>query len=162
MSKSATISLIFGLFGFLIDRAHKFFQIDIAGWSGGEMVKVTSFLDYVLIWNRGVSFGLFKNLPPYFLSIIIGAALLILVIWWVKEKNTITRIGLALCVGGAISNIIDRFLYGAVADFFHLHILGRSVFVNNIADIVIFIGVTLLILEMVLPSNKIKSNSEKS
>ncbi len=155
MSKSAIISFMFGQFGFLIDRAHKFYQIDIAGWSGGEMIKVNSFLDYVLIWNRGVSFGLFKNLPPYFLSIIIGVALLILVVWWVKENNTITRIGLALCLGGAISNIIDRFLYGAVADFFHLHILGRSIFVNNIADMIIFIGVLFFL------ANMLQSTSEK-
>jgi signal peptidase II len=75
-------------------------------------------------------------------------------LWWLKEKDFLTRIGLALCFGGAISNIIDRFLFGAVADFFHLHFGQHSIFVNNIADIIIFIGVLLLLPNMLQSTSK--------
>ncbi len=145
------LSLLFGLTGLFIDRAHKFYQINISGWRGGEMINVTSFFDYILVWNRGVSFGLFSSMPPIFLFLIIGVALLILIVWWLKADDKLTRVALAIILSGAISNIIDRFLYGAVADFFHFYWGQYSFYIFNIADALISLGVILLLLEMILP-----------
>ncbi len=142
------LSLLFGLVAFFIDRGQKFYQINIKGWSGGEVVNLTSFLDYVLVWNPGISFGLFGSAPSWVLPSIIGIAIIALVFWWVKETDTLSKIGLALIIGGALSNIVDRFLYGAVADFFHIYWGQKSIFVNNIADMIIFFGVLLLLPNM--------------
>ena len=156
-SKGAVLSLLIGLSGFAIDRAHKFYQINIKGWSGGELVSVTGFFDYLLIWNRGVSFGLFKNLPPVLLFALIGVAFLVLFIWWWRAKNSVLRTGLALCLGGALSNIVDRWLYGAVADFFHFYRGKYSFFVFNTADFLISVGVFLLLIDMLIPEKNSKN-----
>ncbi len=157
---SVHYSLLFGLGGFLLDRAHKFYQLNIAGWQGGEYISVTGFFDYILVWNRGVSFGLFSNLPRPFLAIIIATALIILVVWWIKAKDILTKIALSLCLAGALSNIIDRFLYGAVADFFHFYWNEYSFYIFNLADVLISLGVMLLFLEIVLDIFYKKSRSE--
>ena len=59
------------------------------------------------------------------------------------------RAGLALCIGGALSNLADRVLYGAVADFFHFHVGDWSFYIFNLADVAITLGVLLLILDVV-------------
>lgn len=157
--KGTILSFSIGFLGFFIDRAHKYYQLNIEGWSGGEFIRITSFFDYMMIWNKGVSFGLFGSLPAWVMFLIIGVALLALIIWWVKAETFLTQIALSLCIGGAISNAIDRQIYGAVADFFHLHIGQYSFFVFNIADAVIFIGVMLLFFDMFFTKN---TNIEQS
>jgi len=154
---SALISIFIGFDVFLFDRLHKYYQLNIAGWSGGEFIPVTGFLDYVMVWNTGVSYGLLSNFPQPVVFIIIGIAFGALIWWWITAKTFILRLGLALALGGALSNIVDRVLYGAVADFFHLYLLGRSLFVFNLADAFIFIGALLLIWDAFLPKNKINS-----
>jgi signal peptidase II len=158
MNKNSFISLLIGLLGFALDRGHKYFQLEIRGWSGGEFVEVNGFLDYVMVWNKGISFGIFGSLSPVYLSILMAIALLALGIWWLKEKSFIAKLGLAIAIGGAFSNLIDRLIYGAVADFFHLHFGQYSIFVNNIADIVIFIGVLLLVIDMLFSKKPLQSS----
>ena len=75
-------------------------------------------------------------------------ALAALVVWWARSHSVLVRVGLAICIGGAISNIVDRWLYGAVADFFWLHWGEMSFFVFNVADAAISLGVCLLILDV--------------
>lgn len=131
------------------DRLHKHVQIEVQGWRGGEIVPVTSFFDYVLVWNTGVSYGLFGDLPLWVLGIVIGAATLALAVWWWRSTQALVRAGLALCIGGALSNAVDRLLYGAVADFFHFHWQAYSFYIFNIADVAITVGVLLLVLDIV-------------
>jgi signal peptidase II len=131
---TAILSLFWGVGAFVLDRAHKFWQIDIGGWKGGEYVPVTPFFDYVLVWNTGVSYGLFGGMPLLFLGGIIVVALLALGFWWWKASHLLVQIGLMLCIGGALSNALDRLLYGAVF---------------NIADSAITVGVLLLLLDLV-------------
>ena len=152
---TAFLSLVFGFDALLIDRAHKYFQLNMQGWVGGEFVPVVPFLDYVLVWNRGVSYGFLSGLPQPVIFIVIGMAFALLSWWWVIANTFITRLGLALALGGALSNIIDRWLYGAVADFFHLHLGDKSFFVFNIADAAITLGACLLILDMLLQQKEI-------
>ena len=147
--RSATLlSLALGLSVFLLDRAHKFYQLEIAGWRGGEVVPVTGFFDYVLVWNTGVSYGLLGDMPLPVLGIIIAVALLALIWWWRQARQPLVRIGLMLAIGGALGNALDRALYGAVADFFHFYWQGYSFYVFNIADVAITAGVLLLVLDL--------------
>ena len=154
---TAYVSLAAGGAAFFLDRLHKFIQIDLTGWTGGEYVPVTPFFDYVLVWNTGVSYGLLAGLPPFFMAAIIGLAMALLIGWWIKADGMRLRLALALCLGGAVSNALDRALYGAVADFFHLHAGTWSFYVFNIADMAITLGAILLILDLLFSDNETKA-----
>jgi signal peptidase II len=145
---TALLSLFFGVSAFALDRLHKFFQIDVQGWRGGEYVQVTGFFDYVLVWNTGISYGLFGDLPLVVLGGVILVAILALAFWWWKATHKLVQIGLMLCLGGALSNAVDRLVYGAVADFFHFHWGTYSFYIFNLADVAITFGVLLLILDL--------------
>lgn len=141
-------SILFGLLAFALDRGHKYFQIEIAGWRGGEFVPVTPFFDYVLVWNTGVSYGLLGGVPVWVLGMVIAAAMAALVVWWWRADSLLLRAGLAICIGGALSNALDRVLYGAVADFFHFYWQQYSFYIFNTADVVITFGVGLMVLDL--------------
>lgn len=164
------MSLMAAVFAFGIDRAHKAFQVSadciafgaapcveiftsyvpfsMTNWRGGEVVRVTDFFDYVLVWNTGISYGLFASLPVWGLGAIMAIAILALAIWWVRADSMLIRMGLALAIGGALSNGLDRIIYGAVADFFHFHWGNASFYIFNLADVAITFGVILLILDL--------------
>jgi len=168
---STYFSLTTGILAFGIDRAHKAFQVSseciangaapcvqiyssfipfsMTNWQGGEVVRVTDFFDYVLVWNTGISYGMLEGLPVWGLGLIMLIAIAALSIWWWRTDVMLIRLGLALCIGGALSNALDRLLYGAVADFFHLHWGSWSFYIFNLADIAITAGVILLLLDMV-------------
>lgn len=168
---SIYFSLTMAILAFGLDRAHKAVQVSadciaigaapcvevfssyvpfaMSGWRGGEVVRVTDFFDYVLVWNTGVSYGLLDGLPVWGLGIVMLVAIAALAIWWVRSDVMLIRLGLALCIGGALSNAVDRLLYGAVADFFHFHWGTWSFYIFNIADIAITAGVVLLIADLI-------------
>jgi signal peptidase II len=141
-------SLVLGLIAFAIDRLHKYVQIDVMAWPEEHFVPVLPFLDIGFIYNRGVSFGLLGSLPFPIVAGVVAVALAALVVWWARSTSPLVRSGLAICIGGAISNAVDRWLYGAVADFFWLHAGSFSFFVFNVADAAITLGVCLLILDI--------------
>lgn len=142
-------SLIFALLAFGIDRLHKYVQLDLYGWTGGEYVYVTGFFDYVLVWNTGISYGLLGDIPFWALALLVAAALIGLMVWWYRADSALLRAGLAFAIGGALSNAFDRWRYGAVADFFHFHWQSWSFYIFNLADVAITLGVLLLILDFV-------------
>ena len=146
--RTALLSLFWGVAAFLVDRLHKFYQVDVAGWRGGEVVPVTGFFDYVLVWNTGISYGLLGDMPLALLGIVIGIAIVALVVWWWNAAQAIVQIGLMFAIGGALSNAVDRVAYGAVADFFHFHWQSFSFYIFNIADVSISFGVLLLIRDL--------------
>ncbi|WP_127144794.1 signal peptidase II [Pelagibacterium montanilacus] len=150
-SPSVIWSLFLGLDVLILDRLHKFVQIDVMGWTGGEVVPVTPFFDYVLVWNTGISYGLLGGLSPEMLLVIMALAMVALGYWWWKDTALLTRLGIALALGGAFSNAIDRVIYGAVADFFHFYAMGWSFYIFNIADVAITLGVILLIFDAFRP-----------
>ena len=103
-------SLAVGVAAFALDRLHKFIQVDWLGWRGGEVLPVTGFFDYVLVWNPGVSYGLLNDLPVWALGGIAVVAIAALFVWWSRATDTLVRFGLMLAIGGAVSNAIDRLL----------------------------------------------------
>lgn len=170
LTPSVYISLTMAILAFGLDRAQKAFQVSsdciaigqavcvevftnyvpftMSGWRGGEIVRVTDFFDYVLVWNTGISYGLFDSLPVWALGAVMLVAIVALSVWWVRAESSLVRLGLAFCIGGALSNAIDRLIYGAVADFFHLHWGTWSFYIFNIADVAITVGVILLIADL--------------
>lgn len=149
MNRSIWLSLILGLLAFGLDRGQKFIQIEVVGWTGGEYHAVTGFFDYVLVWNPGISYGLLGSVPLWGIAAISAVALAALGIWWWRAQAELVRAGLALCIGGALSNAVDRWRYGAVADFFHFYWQAWSFYIFNLADAAITLGVMLLVLDLV-------------
>lgn len=140
--------------GFAADRLHKWWMLDIYGMPGRGRVEITSFFDLVMAWNKGVSYGLFQaettigriGLILFALVVVAGLGL-----WLAKTEAKLSAVAIGLVIGGALGNVLDRFVYGAVADFFSFHALGFYWYIFNVADIWIVMGVGLILLESVLP-----------
>ncbi|MDB4831697.1 signal peptidase II [Hyphomicrobiales bacterium] len=147
--KKLFISSVTILISYLIDRLNKYFFINEIGINERSIVEVTPFLDVVLVWNKGISYGLFQqeNTIGQIILTMCSCLISIFIITWIfKAKNILLYIPLSLIVGGALSNITDRLLFGAVADFYYLHAYGYSWYVFNLADVFIVFGVFVLIL----------------
>jgi signal peptidase II len=114
----------------------------------GEAIAVLPFFNLVMVWNPGISLGLFPASSvegTVFLATFQMIAVGILSWWlWFVRKRTLA-IGLGLVIGGALGNLIDRLVYGRVADFFHLHSFGYDFYVFNVADAAITFGVVGLL-----------------
>ena len=115
-----------------------------------QRVPVTGFFDLVLVYNRGVSFGLFGGAPSWVTAALIIFAILLsvaLCIWMWRADSLLLGTALGFVVGGAIGNVIDRLLHGAVVDFLDFHAAGYHWPAFNVADSAITIGVVFLILD---------------
>ena len=110
---------------------------------------VLPFFNWVVVWNQGVSFGMLSNdadYGPYLLIALSLAISLGFLIWMFRTRNLVHHIGIALVIGGAIGNVIDRFRFGAVFDFLDFHVFGFHWPAFNIADSAIVVGVFILMI----------------
>jgi len=126
-------------------------------------IDVFPFMDLVMVWNRGVSYGLLQAggaLGTIVLTVFSLAAVAALSFWLMRAERLFLAIGLGLVIGGAIGNVIDRVLYGAVADFFHFHAFGRDWYVFNVADAAITVGVVALLADAFIRPEADKSDRE--
>jgi signal peptidase II len=115
-----------------------------------QRIPVTGFFDLVLVYNRGVSFGMLGNAPSWASAALIVFALLLslaLSIWMWRADTLLLGTALGFVVGGAIGNVIDRFVHGAVVDFLDFHAAGYHWPAFNVADSAITIGVVILIID---------------
>lgn len=131
----------------------------------GEVIDVTPFLKLVHVYNTGVSFGLFSNdssIGPWLLSAVGLAVCVILAVWMLREHHVLNVIALAMTIGGAVGNIIDRVRFGAVFDYIYLHAGRWDWPAFNVADSAITVGVIALLLgTLIRPADrhKIPENS---
>jgi signal peptidase II len=117
-----------------------------------QTVAVTSFLNWVMVWNQGISFGLFNNNSEMGALILIAFSLILtigLIFWNLMAQKFIHMLGLSFIIGGAIGNIIDRVRFGAVVDFVDVHVAGFHWPAFNIADSFIVIGGILLAIHII-------------
>ncbi|GJE10367.1 MULTISPECIES: signal peptidase II [Methylobacterium] len=141
----------------LLDQASK-----LSLYFGTDLVltqpwRLTPVVDLVVVWNRGVSYGLFQQeggFGRWFLVVLSLAAALGLGIWMHRAGSRLLAVALGLIVGGALGNAIDRAAYGAVFDFVHLHAGRWSWYVFNVADAAIVAGVIGLILDSLSPAGR--------
>lgn len=147
---------IIALLVFVIDRLSKNFMLDIVG-NGGQVQVIPYFFNLTMVWNTGVSFGMFSSNSDVVRIILVLIAIIIsslLFHWFTKEHNRFMAYVVGLIIGGALSNALDRIIYGAVADFFDFHIAGLHWPAFNVADSCIFIGVVLLCMEQFFSEKK--------
>lgn len=133
---------------FAADQALKYWILSIYDLPARGRVEVLPFFDLVMVWNRGISYGLFQQdtaLGRTVLLAISAIACVLLVYWLRQPMGRLQALALGLILGGAAGNAVDRVRYGAVADFVLLHTQGFEWYVFNIADAAIVVGVALLL-----------------
>ena len=153
------LGLIVALTTLALDQAAKLYFLFVDELSLRDPLRVTPFLDFVVVGNRGVSYGLFQQhaeMGRWVLTFVSLAAAVALSMWMRRAGSGLLAAALGLIVGGAIGNAVDRIAYGAVFDFIHLHAGGFSWYVFNIADAAIVAGVIGLVYDsLVLEKRRI-------
>jgi signal peptidase II len=154
MSNKKKIYLfIFVLVIFTIDRISKILVLKNFLNNSLSEVYINSFLNFSLVWNSGIGFGIMQleaNIFYILISIIITVINLILIYWMLTSSNYIESIFISIILGGALGNLFDRYYYGSVPDFIDLHYANFHWFTFNIADIFITIGIIgLIIIDLV-------------
>ena len=146
--KKTLLNSIIVLVIFLADRISKIYILKIAELENIVDIYLTSYLNFYLIWNKGIAFGLFsfdENFIYQSISLVIFTISIVLIIMIVKSEG-FKKYSIILILGGALGNLFDRIYYSAVPDFIDLHFQGYHWFVFNVADIFITFGVICLIL----------------
>lgn len=136
------------------DQATKLWLLHGFGLPERGRVPVTSFLDLVLAWNTGISYGLFQDAGPLWQWALLGlkaTAVALLLVWLTRTRSRLAGMALGLILGGAIGNATDRLVHGAVMDFVFFHISAPTWtfqwYVFNLADTAIVAGVIGLVYE---------------
>ena len=160
MSSSIRLGLIVALASILFDQASKWWIL-VEVMDPPKVIPVTSLLNFVLTWNRGVSFGLFNNegnFGAWFFSILAIIIVGILLIWLRKAETKVQSISLGFIIGGAIGNVIDRVNHLAVLDFIDFHLGGSHWPAFNAADSFITLGAAVLIVDSLFSRQKNDDN----
>ncbi len=151
------LGLIVIVLTIIADQISKFFVS--ANLSEELPVAVTSFFSWVKVWNTGVSFSMFNNhgqTGAIVLSLFALGVAAFLFSWMIKEKNELKIAALALIIGGALGNVIDRVRFGAVLDFLDFHYQNWHWPAFNLADSFICVGVFILIAIEIFENKKKK------
>ena len=145
---------------YFLDRLTKIYVIQLDKNNLGSDIFNSAYLNIILIWNKGIAFGLFSFDESYLyniLSLIISIIVVILVIMSLKSHG-FKRYSLLMIVGGALGNLHDRIFFNAVPDFIDFHVGNFHWFIFNVSDIFITLGViSMIILE--LADNKTKKQN---
>lgn len=140
------------IFVFALDQISKWFVVHYLNLANlGQIDTLAPYLNLQMAWNAGINFGLFAQSADFGRWVLIAIALgisLAVLIWVRKEKLTpIGMFAAGLLLGGAMGNVVDRVIYGAVADFLNMSCCGiQNPYSFNVADISIFAGALGLVL----------------
>jgi signal peptidase II len=161
-------ALVIALLAAAVDQAVKLYLLFVVHPAPPPGKPLTPFLDLVLTWNTGISLGLFRGLfrqegplGQWALLAFKAIAVILLWIWLARTSSRLTAASLGLIIGGAVGNAIDRFAYGAVADFLLFHLTIASFrfewYVFNLADVAIVAGVVGLLYETLIDRGAAKA-----
>jgi signal peptidase II len=158
------LGLAVAVFACAADQLLKLWLIFGLDLAARGFMPVVPTIDFVLTWNTGISYGLFpqdSEFGRWALVFFKFAAVAALWVWLARAGSRITAVALGLIIGGALGNVIDRLIYGAVADFVLFHIETATWqfrwYVFNLADAAIVGGVALLLYEALFPPRAAKA-----
>src|SRR5436190_7525947 len=174
MSAAASRSMLWGPFTRLglavalaaaaVDQGVKLWLIFVTDLGAHGAITVLPFMDLVLTWNTGISYGLFRQQGPlgqWALLALKAIAAVLLWIWLTRASSRLTALSLGLIIGGAVGNAIDRLAYGAVADFVLFHITTETFsfqwYVFNLPDVALVAGVIGLVYETLIGGDAAKA-----
>ena len=152
--------IIIILIAFFLDRISKIYLINLQSTGTDIDLYISSFLNFYLVWNTGIGFGLasmetniyYHALTAFILLINLG------LIYFLLKSKGISSYFLSILIGGSLGNLFDRFYYYAVPDFIDFHIGNFHWFVFNVADIFITVGIIGLIFLELFKKEKISKN----
>ena len=151
LSKNFYISFSIVSLIYFLDRLSKIYVIQLDKNNLGSDIFNSTYLNIVLIWNKGIAFGLLSFNESYFyyiISLIIAIIIIVLIIMSLKNQG-FKRYSLLMIVGGALGNLHDRIFFNAVPDFIDFHIGNFHWFIFNVSDIFITLGViSMIVLEL--------------
>tara|TARA_B100000686_G_C16556303_1_gene845346 strand:- start:312 stop:782 length:471 start_codon:yes stop_codon:yes gene_type:complete len=146
---------------FFFDRVTKIYLLNLQAKGIDVDFYIYPFLNFYLIWNTGIGFGLASmeaNIYYHILTLIILIINIGLIFFLIKSKGIYTYL-IALIIGGSLGNLFDRIYYYAVPDFIDLHIGNYHWFIFNVADIFISVGIIGLMLVELTKKEKISKNA---
>ena len=160
------VGLIAAALALIVDQGSKLYMLYGAGFAHmppGGAVPVLPFFNLVMVWNPGISYGLFPA-SGLGTALLIGLSVVaVVVLSWLLWRSTswALAIGYGLIIGGALgNNLVDRLVYGKVADFFHFYGFGYDWYVFNIADLAITLGAVAIIYDVLKPETSQESGHE--
>ena len=154
------VGLIAAALSLVADQGSKLFMLYGAGFAHmppGQAVPVLPFFNLVMVWNPGISYGLFPASGRLGTFLLVGLSVVaVIVLSWLLWRATSRSlaIGYGLIIGGALgNNLVDRVIYGKVADFFHFYGFGYDWYVFNIADLAITLGAMAILYDVLQPQS---------
>ena len=142
---------------FFLDRVSKIYILNLQENGTDIDFYIYPFLNFYLVWNTGIGFGLVSKETNIYYHIITSIIIIVnigLIYFLVKTKGIFSYL-IAIIIGGSLGNLFDRIYYYAVPDFIDLHIGNYHWFIFNVADIFITVGIIGLILIELLKKEKI-------
>ena len=150
----------------IVDQISKWLLLYAVDMPNRGLIEITPYFNLRMVWNPGVSFGMFSadnDFDRYALVAFALAVVSLLLIWLARSQGRLLAWAIGLVVGGALGNVIDRLFYGAVADFFDFHLMGYHFYTFNVADMAISFGVILLLYDAIFfgqPEREKKAEQE--
>ena len=137
---------------FILDRISKLYILNVAEKFGEVDIKINSFLNFILIWNTGIGFGLFSSDQSFLYSVFTLIIILvnIIILYLAHKSDKLISFFYVVVFGGSLGNLFDRIYYSAVPDFIDINFNGYHWFIFNVADIFITIGIICLIVTEIL------------
>ena len=144
--KKIAISTFILLSIFILDRVSKILILNILDETGQVDIYINSFLNFYLVWNKGIGFGLLSSDQDLFYNLVTFVIILInfVIVYLLFQETGLKYYFLVIILGGSLGNLFDRIYYRAVPDFFDLNYNGYHWFIFNVADIFITFGIILL------------------
>lgn len=143
-----TLAIAVALAVFALDQATKLWFLFGYDLRLHQPLVLAPFAELIVVWNRGISYGLFQQETEVGRWVLVVGSLLASIalgVWMLRARAAFLAVSLALIVGGALGNAVDRVAYGAVFDFVHLFWDRFSWYVFNVADAAIVAGVAGLL-----------------
>ncbi len=117
-------------------------------------LELSSYFNLTMVWNKGISFGLFQSGSPWPLIFISLAISGIFGFWLTRTKSWVEAVSLSMVIGGALGNVLDRLHFGAVADFLDFYIADWHYPAFNLADSFITVGIVILVMNSLFLSRE--------
>lgn len=134
---------------FILDQISKWWVVHWLDLFNRQRIDVAPpFLTFQMAWNRGINFGIGAGFDMRWVLIAVALGISGFVLWWVRKTGGSKWVYLSagVLIGGAMGNVIDRILYGAVADFLNMSCCGiNNRFSFNLADVSVFVGAVGLV-----------------
>lgn len=158
------LGLIVAFVTLVADQGNKIWMLYVYDIGTRQPVRLTPFFDLILVWNKGISYGMLQQESVAGRIGLVAFAVIVslfLIGWLARVTTKLAAVSIGLIVGGAAGNAIDRAVHGAVADFYSLHAFDFQWYIFNIADVAIVVGVIGLLYDSLFGGHKKAENPLK-